>query len=477
MKKYSTTLLLSLFLTLISLSVFAQKNNERRSVLDQQYEVQYIGVGQDGTKVFTVMTTAKKVEDGIEMAKRDAVAACLFRGITASGQTKATPAIISTKVAEDNLEYFESFLALPTNKTPGGQYHRFINRTGQPQSVKNGKMYNVSIDVQVLYDDLLKYMQDKGYAEKVKNTEVGKYVKPMLMVVPSDVFCNEMGFVNYWTDANGNRQKVVDYDIFDREESRDLRLVIASLNEIFNNRGFETQSLEFLVKSMKQEDDENAFIGQDYGLDGSLAESPIDRIKRTSNVDYIIDLDFELMERGTQRYVTFNMRAVDQSANAKEIAHAHGDGKPSNSATINTLLEEAVLNHMDGFCKKLQDNFVDMSENGRQITVKVKRTDNSDYELLKTSFVFEGEETVLSDIIYYWLQDNTVDNNPTRMLSPNVLTFNQVMIPLTKVGRRGAIQRIDVNEYLTSLQSFLRSNFDIESTVYMRGPSEGWIIL
>ena len=150
MKKYSTTLLLSLFLTLISLSVFAQKNNERRSVLDQQYEVQYIGVGQDGTKVFTVMTTAKKVEDGIEMAKRDAVAACLFRGITASGQTKATPAIISTKVAEDNLDYFESFLALPTNKTPGGQYHRFINRTGQPQSVKNGKMYNVSIDVQVL---------------------------------------------------------------------------------------------------------------------------------------------------------------------------------------------------------------------------------------------------------------------------------------------------------------------------------------
>ena len=118
-----------------------------------------------------------------------------------------------------------------------------------------------------------------------------------------------------------------------------------------------------------------------------------------------------------------------------------------------------------------------LAKRRHRITVKVKRTDNSDYELLKTSFIFEGEETVLSDIIYYWLQDNTVDNNPTRMLSPNVLTFNQVMIPLTKVGRRGAIQRIDVNEYLTSLQSFLRSNFDIESTVYMRGPSEGWIIL
>ena len=466
-----------LALLILANSAFAQKQNEKRSVLDQQYEVQYIGVGQDGTKVFTVTTTAKDATEGVEMAKRDAVAACLFRGITASGNTKATPAIVSYAKAEENLAFFEGFLALPTKKTPGGQYHRFINKTGNPQSVKNGKAYDVSVDVQVLYDELVKYMQDKGYAEAVKNTEAGKYAKPMLMVVPSDVYCNEMGYVQQWKDENGKTQTIVNYDIFGREDSRDLRLVIASLNDIFKNKGFETQSLEFLLKSMKQEDQENALVGDDYGLDGSIVESPIDRIKRTANVDFIVDLDFEVMEKGMGRYITFNMRAVDVSANAREIAHAHGDGKPSNSATVNTLLEEAVLNHMDMFCKKLQDEFASMSQNGRQITVKIKRTDNSEYNLLKDTFMFEGEQTTLSDLIYYWLQDNTVDNNPTRTITPNVLTFNQVMIPLTKTGRRGAIQRVDTQDYLTGLQSYLRNNYNIEGTIYMRGPSEVWLIL
>lgn len=466
-----------LALLILANTAFAQKQNEKRSVLDQQYEVQYIGVGQDGTKVFTVTTTAKDATEGVEMAKRDAVAACLFRGITASGNTKATPAIVSYAKAEENLAFFESFLALPTKKTPGGQYHRFINKTGNPQSVKNGKAYDVSVDVQVLYDDLVKYMQDKGYAEAVKNTDAGKYAKPILMVVPSDVYCNDMGYVQKWTDENGKVQTIVDYDIFGREDSRDLRLVIASLNEIFKNKGFETQSLEFLLKSIKQEDQENSLVGDDYGLDGAIAESPIDRIKRTANVDFIVDLDFEVMEKGMGRYISFNMRAVDVSANAREIAHAHGDGKPSNSATVNTLLEEAVLNHMDMFCKKLQDEFGNMAKNGRQITVKVKRTDNSEYNLLKDTFMFEGEETTLSDLIYYWLQDNTVDNNPTRTITPNVLTFNQVMIPLTKTGRRGAIQRVDTQDYLTGLQSYLRNNYNIEGTIYMRGPSEVWLIL
>ena len=477
MKSLRLKLIPLVALLMLASTVFAQKQNEKRSVLDQQYEVQYIGVGQDGTKVFTVTTTAKDATEGVEMAKRDAVAACLFKGITASGNTKATPAIVTYAKAEENLAFFEGFLALPTKKAPGGQYHRFINKTGNPQSVKNGKGYTVSVDVQVLYDDLAKYMQDKGYAEAIKNTDAGKYAKPILMVVPSDVYCNEMGYVQKWKDENGREQTITDYDIFGREDARDLRLVIASLNEIFNSKGIETQSLEFLLKSMKQEAQENALVGDDYGLDGAIAESPIDRIKRTANVDFIVDLDFEVMEKGMGRYISINMRAVDVSANAREIAHAHGDGKPSNSATINTLLEEAVLNHMDMFCKKIQDEFVNMSKNGRQITVKIKRTDNSDYDFIRTTFSFEGEQTTLGDIIYYWLQDNTVDNNPTRVITPNVLTFNQVMIPLTKVGRRNAIQRVDTQSYLQGLQTYLRNNYNIDGTIYMRGPSEVWLIL
>lgn len=478
MKKYiSKVICLFLAAMCVSNVMVAQKNNEKLSVLDQQYEVQYIGVGQDGTKVFTVTTTAKDVETAIAMAKRDAVAACLFRGITASGNTKATPAIVGYQVAEENMSFFEGFLALPTKKTPAGQYVRYINRTGQPQTVKEGKLYKVSLDVQVLYDELLKYMQGKGYAQKVESTAAGKYAKPILMVVPSDVYCTTMGFVQSWTDENGTRHTSPDYDIFGNEDSRDLRLVIAALDDIFNKKGFEVQSLEYLLKSMKQEGDETSFLASDYELDGEVAESPSDRIRRTAHVDYIVDLDFSVMGKGTQRYVTFDMRVVDQSSNAKELAHAYGDGKPSSSATVNTLLEEAVLNHMDGFCDKLLGHYADMSENGRQITVKAKRTDASEYNFTNTTFDFEGEETSLGDIIYYWLQDNAVDHNPTRTMSPNILTFNQVRMPITKTGRRGAVQRMDTNDFGVMLQKYLMDNFSVQSAVYMRGPSEVWIIL
>ena len=103
-----------------------------------------------------------------------------------------------------------------------------------------------------------------------------------------------MDYVQTWVDETGKKQKISDYNIFGREDSRDLRLVISSLNEIFASRGFETISLEFLLKSVSMENDENAFIGNDYGLSGTVKESPLDRIKRSANVDFIVDLDFAL---------------------------------------------------------------------------------------------------------------------------------------------------------------------------------------
>ena len=177
------------------------------------------------------------------------------------------------------------------------------------------------------------------------------------------------------------------------------------------------------------------------------------------------------------RYVAFNMRAVDPCSNAYEIAHAYGDGRPSRVATVNTLLEEAVINYVDDFCDKMQSQYQKMETDGHRITVKIKKTDNSKYDFQRSKFQFDGKMEKLCDIIYYWLQDHTIDNNPTRNITPNVLTFNQVMIPLITQNRKGAVRRLDSNEYVTQLQEFLSNNYNIESTIYMRGPGEAWLIL
>ena len=118
-----------------------------------------------------------------------------------------------------------------------------------------------------------------------------------------------------------------------------------------------------------------------------------------------------------------------------------------------------------------------MEKEGHRVTVKVKKTDNSEYDFQRTKFDFEGKQTKLCDIIYYWLQDHTIDNNPTRNITPNVLSFSQVMIPMITKNRQGAVRRLDSNEYVTQLQEFLLDNYGIESTIYMRGPGEAWLIL
>ncbi len=470
---------LSVILLIITafLNVSMAQNRDADNILNAQFDVRIGGVGPKGTAIIEMRIIADDLEAAHEFAQRDAVAICLLRGLPASTKTRPTPPIVRESVIEQNESYFIDFLKLPKSKKQVGKYARFVAKSWEKDVKEIDYGVDVIIDVQVLYDNLVQYMRDLNYAEKPQETIVSKYLKPVIMVVPADVYCTEMDFVQKWKDETGKVQTISDYNIFGREDSRDLRLVITSLNEIFASRGFETISLEFLLKSLSQETDENAFVGKDYGLSGTVKESPLDRIKRVSNVDFIVDLDFTLYEKNDYRYVAFNMRAVDPCSNAVEIAHAYGDGHPSRVATVNELLEEAVINYVDDFCDKIQQHYKKMETDGHRITVKIKRTDNSDYDFQRSKFMFDNKMTKLCDIIYYWLQDNTIDNNPTRNITPNVLTFNQVMIPMITKNRQGAVRRLDSNEYVTQLQEFLLDNYNIESTIYMRGPGEAWLIL
>lgn len=474
LKRLSLTL--SFVFGVFLFSAVAQ-NRDADNILNAQFDVRIGGVGPKGTVIIEMRIIANTLEEAHECAQRDAVAVCLLRGLPASTKTRPKPAIVKESVIEADESYFVDFLSIPKSKRVVGKYGRYVQKSWETDVRELDYGVDAIIKVQVLYDNLVQYMQDKGFAENPQETVAGKYLKPVIMVVPADVYCTEMDFVQKWEDETGKVQTIPDYNIFGREDSRDLRLVTSSLNEIFASRGFETISLEFLLKSLNLENDENAMVGDGYGLSGTVKESPLDRIKRTANVDYIVDLDFALYEIDDYRYVAFNMRAVDPCSNAVEIAHAYGDGHPSRVATVNTLLEEAVINYVDDFCDKIQSHYKKMETDGHRITVKIKKTDKSKFDFQRSKFDYEGKQTKLCDIIYYWLQDNTIDNNPTRNITPNVLTFNQVMIPMITLNKKGAVRRLDSNEYVTQLQEFLLDNYNIESTIYMRGPGEAWLIL
>ena len=147
----------------------AQTRKERKILYNSQYnyEIEPLGVGQDGTKVFKVWGYGKEVTDAVMNAKEAAVAACIFKGLPGGAGSAPTPPICS----EPNIEvtkaaYFENFFKV------GGKYLQFIALTndGDPAGedrLKIKKGYKVAIYTQVMYDALRKQLEADGIARKL----------------------------------------------------------------------------------------------------------------------------------------------------------------------------------------------------------------------------------------------------------------------------------------------------------------------
>jgi hypothetical protein len=122
-------------------------------------------------------------------------------------------------------------------------------------------------------------------------------------------------------------------------------------------------------------------------------------------------------------------------------------------------------------------HFNDMAENGREIVLKLKVWDSSDINF-EEEFDFEDEYLELTDIISYWMEDNTVNHAPARTdATENFITFEQVRIPLYK-ERNGRQSPLDARGFANMLRSYLKDEpFLIESKIYERGLGEVWIII
>lgn len=158
-------LLIGLFSTLAGQG---QTRKERKLLFESEanYEIQMLGVGQDGTKVFKIWAYGKDVETALVNGKKRAVRACLFQGLPGSGQVIATPAICMPETETEEHEFFNRFFET------GGDYLNYVNLTtdGVPAGadrLKIKKGYKVGLKVQVLYDPLRKYMERAGMARRL----------------------------------------------------------------------------------------------------------------------------------------------------------------------------------------------------------------------------------------------------------------------------------------------------------------------
>lgn len=159
-----------LLLALVSVTAFAQKNDRRESFKSwDNYEITTEKVGVEGTKFVKVWGFGKNVDQAVMAAKRNAVHACLFRGLPGATNVNSTPAICKDPNAfENNSDYFEDFFQ------SGGPYLKFVNMTtdGVPSGQDRRKVqggYKVAIYAQIMYDNLKRQMENDGIVRKLSS--------------------------------------------------------------------------------------------------------------------------------------------------------------------------------------------------------------------------------------------------------------------------------------------------------------------
>ena len=472
MKKLSLLITL-VFLFSMSYTSFAQnikKEYKKLWASDMSYEVAVVGIGTDGTKLLKVWGYEKKEAEAKIEAKKNAVAACLFKGAVGTRSEIVKPIVPDQGVADANQVYFDKFFET------GGQYLQYVAMTNDATGkdiIKMDKGYKVGIVVSVMYDKLREEMERQGIVKKLSNVLGDNAKKPTIMVVPADNWCVQNKFTQQF-DNQGTKETIPDYKAA-MQNSSDLLLVIGKLNTLMADRGFPAKNLETEMKNINQESSEmNMITSNESG--SSIKESPIDKLKKSAKADIIMQMNWSVNQAGPKKSITFNLQGLD-AYTGKQVAGAQGTGSPSFTAELPLLLEEAVITHLDNFNTQLMAYFTDLATNGREIKVNIKKFDSWS-DNLETTFTVDGKDDELSIHIENWMQDHAL--NGKFNLSDGTesfMKFEQVRIPLF-FERNGKQQAYDARRFVSDLQNYLKKEpFNITSKIYMRGLGECWLIL
>lgn len=287
--------------------------------------------------------------------------------------------------------------------------------------------------------------------------------KPTIMVVPSDVWCNQQGFVTEY-DNMGAKTTVPDYKKA-LQTSPDLLLAVSKIGEMMAERGFPLKDLAACLKALDTEAAEESVSMEDMG---GIAESPAEKLSKVAKADIWLQLTWTINRVGPKKSLTFNLQGLDAYTN-KQIAAASGTGDPSFSVELPVLLQEAILAHIDGFNNQLQTYFDDLFQNGREVALECKRANDSD---INFESEFNGEE--LSFLIEDWMAKNTVQGRfSTSDASENRVKFEQVRIPLYMESGRA----LDTRTWGNNLRKFLKSSYNIDAKLTTKGLGQAYIII
>lgn len=289
--------------------------------------------------------------------------------------------------------------------------------------------------------------------------------KPTIMILPSDNWCVQ----RYFTQEFSNQGQTVRIPNYQQAFQEDIEIgtVISKVGGLLTGMGYSIKDAEQGIKSLAtREAEDNVTMSKTSGA--SLAETPLDILKRRLKSDIVIQIGWNLNREANGRSATFNIEAFDSYTN-KRIASSTGTTKASNEP-IAVILEQGVKQNIVEFDKLLVQWYNDQLKNGREIVLTVRCWDSWDKDL---ETEYDGDE--LTDCIQNWINDHTV-NNAFNLSdgTEKIAQFEQVRIPL--FDDKG--KAMDARAFATELRKHLQKPpYNITSKVIVRGLGEAVLVL
>ena len=297
------------------------------------------------------------------------------------------------------------------------------------------------------------------------NFAFGQAKKPTLMILPSDNWCEQRYFMTEF-DNQGTKQKVPNLKQAFQEDT-EIGQVISKIGSLMIDRGFPLKDAEQELKTIETRTAEDNMTSS-ATTGSSLSESPLDVLKNRAKSDILIQVWWNVNKSNNGKIVSFVLEAFDAYTN-KRIAASTGNSSPGDEI-VPVMLEKAILQNIDPFVSQLQGHFDDLLQNGREIRLTVRKWDNWQYNLESE---FQGEE--LRDLIYDWMQENTVNSRFNESNSTeNRIDYEQVRIPVYDDRNRA----LDARQYSRDLVKYLNSSpFNFEVKLMTRGLGEAILVL
>lgn len=286
--------------------------------------------------------------------------------------------------------------------------------------------------------------------------------KPTMMVIPDNTWCQENGFMNT-VDNQGQTEYLPNYEVA-LLNSSDLKIVISTLGGLMQDRGFTLKDLSQVISAIKLSQAEDIARTSKSGDD--VAISNMDRLTERAKCDIILRVYWKFNSMGPRRSITYTLEAIDAYTN-KSIASTTGTGTPSMTSELALLLQKAVEQQIEEFNGRLMAYFTDMANKGREVSLVIKKWENSPVDLETEK---GGKE--LNEIIENWVSDNTVAHSYSLAdATENKMEFEQVRIPLYINDKA-----VDTRMWARGLVHYLK-DIGIDSKLEMRGLGRATIIL